>query len=511
MSDRNQANTESNQIETDNNSDENHLITERREKLKKIRELEGNAFPNDFKREHLANDLQTKFADMDKESLNELAFEVSVAGRMMLKRLFGKAGFATIRDQSGDIQLFLNTQLIGSEKMEAFKRWDIGDIIGIKGCMSRSDKGELTIRVSQLRLLTKSLRPLPDKFHGLTDVEARYRQRYLDLIMNPASRDVFNKRNLIIRTLRNFFDAHGFAEVETPMMQPIPGGASAEPFVTHHNALDMPFYLRIAPELYLKRLVVGGFEKVYEINRNFRNEGVSTRHNPEFTMIEFYWAYANFNDLMDFTDALMHDIATKVSGSTIVSYQGVDLNFGVPALRMSVVESVIKYTPQAQGLDLNTREGVVALADILKIAHKPSEGWGKILMNIFDEQVETKLIQPTFITAYPTEVSPLARKNDHNSEITDRFEYFIAGRELGNGFSELNDAEDQHERFMEQVREKDAGDGEAMHYDADFIAALEYGMPPTAGEGIGIDRLVMLFTDSVSIRDVLLFPHMRMV
>lgn len=498
-----------NRIAEINTVDENHLITERRDKLKKIREI-GNAFPNDFRRKNLANELQKQYDGIDKETLADKNHEVTLAGRIMMKRLFGKGGFAIIRDQSGDIQLFLNTQLIGEAGMEAFKGWDIGDIVGVKGVVSRSDKGELTVRTNELRLLTKSLRPLPDKFHGLTDVEARYRQRYLDLIMNPASREVFNKRNLIVRTIRNFFDAHGFSEVETPMMQPIPGGASAEPFVTHHNALDMAFYLRIAPELYLKRLVVGGFEKVYEINRNFRNEGVSTRHNPEFTMMEFYWAYADYIDLMNFTDELMKTLALASNGVSIIPYQGVMLNFGVPAMRMTVVESVQKYAPEAAQFDLNTREGVTGLADLLQIPYKAADGWGKILMEIFDEKVETHLIQPTFITAYPTEVSPLARKNDKNHQITDRFEYFVAGRELGNGFSELNDAEDQHERFMEQVREKDAGDGEAMHYDADFIQALEYGLPPTAGEGIGIDRLVMLFTDSASIRDVLLFPHMKM-
>lgn len=505
MTDSNPANT----ITEMNTVDENHLITERRDKLKKIREI-GNAFPNDFRRENLAGELQKQYEGIDKETLTAKNHEVTLAGRIMMKRLFGKGGFAIIRDQSGDIQLFLNTQLLGEAGMDAFKGWDIGDIVGARGVVSRSDKGELTIRTHELRLLTKSLRPLPDKFHGLTDVEARYRQRYLDLIMNPASRDVFHKRNLIVRTIRNFFDAHGFSEVETPMMQPIPGGASAEPFVTHHNALDMAFYLRIAPELYLKRLVVGGFEKVYEINRNFRNEGVSTRHNPEFTMMEFYWAYADYIDLMNFTDELMKTLALASNGVSIVPYQGVMLDFGVPAMRMTVVESVQKYTPEAAQFDLTTRAGVAGLADLLHIPYKSADGWGKILMEIFDEKVEAHLIQPTFITAYPTEVSPLARKNDQNDQITDRFEYFVAGRELGNGFSELNDAEDQHERFMEQVREKAAGDGEAMHYDADFIQALEYGLPPTAGEGIGIDRLVMLFTDSASIRDVLLFPHMKM-
>ena len=488
---------------------ENHLITERREKLAKIRAKQAVAFPNDFKRQDLAHDLHEQVKDLDKAALEAKKIDVALAGRMMSKRLFGKGGFAVIRDQSGDIQVFVNNDLLGEEAMETFKHLDIGDIVGINGILSRSDKGELTIRASIVQLLTKSLRPLPDKFHGLTDVEQRYRQRYLDLIMNPESRETFRRRNLVVRTIRNFFDAQGFQEVETPMMQPIPGGAAAKPFETHHNALDMKFYLRIAPELYLKRLIVGGIEKVYEINRNFRNEGVSTRHNPEFTMMEFYWAYATYMDLMDLTDNLMKLLAETVTGSTQVPYQGNILDFGRPALRMTVVESVQHFVSEAKDYDLNSREGVAAMADKFGIKYKSSDGWGKILMEIFDAKVEENLYQPTFITAYPTEISPLARKNDHNPLITDRFEYFIGGRELGNGFSELNDAEDQHERFMEQVREKDNGDDEAMHYDADFVQALEYGMPPTAGQGIGIDRLVMIFTDSASIRDVLLFPHMK--
>ncbi|MBS7835083.1 lysine--tRNA ligase [Wohlfahrtiimonas chitiniclastica] len=488
---------------------ESHLITERREKLAAIRKEKPVAFPNHFRKDTHAKDLHKRAENMDKEALAEAAIHVKMAGRIMSKRLFGKGGFVVLRDQTGDIQLFLNTGLIGQEKFEEFTHWDIGDIIGVSGVVSRSDKGELTVRVSEIDLLTKSLRPLPDKFHGLTDIEARYRQRYVDLIVNMEAREVFRKRTQIMRTIRNFFDSKGFEEVETPMMHPIPGGANAKPFITHHNALDMEFYLRIAPELYLKRLVVGGMEKVYEVNRNFRNEGVSTRHNPEFTMVEWYWAYADYQDMMNFTDELMTTLAMEVTGSTEVPYQGLTLDFSKPATRMTVQESIIHYYPEAKSFDLDTREGVAQLATSIGIKFKDSDGWGKILMEIFDEKVEENLMQPTFITAYPSEVSPLARKNDANPLITDRFEYFIGGREVGNGYSELNDAEDQYQRFMAQVAEKDSGDDEAMHLDKDFITALEYGLPPTAGEGIGIDRLVMIFADVASIRDVLLFPHMR--
>lgn len=488
---------------------ESHLITERREKLANIRKAKDVAFPNQFRKDTHAKDLLKRTENMDKEALAAEDIHVKMAGRIMSKRLFGKGGFVVLRDQTGDVQLFLNIGLIGAEKFEEFSHWDIGDIIGVSGLVSRSDKGELTVRVSDIDLLTKSLRPLPDKFHGLTDIEARYRQRYVDLIMNMEAREVFRKRTKIMRTIRNFFDDKGFEEVETPMMHSIPGGANAKPFITHHNALDMEFYLRIAPELYLKRLVVGGMEKVYEVNRNFRNEGVSTRHNPEFTMVEWYWAYADYKDMMDFTDELMATLAKEVVGSTSVPYQGLTLDFSKPAVRMTVQESIVHHYPEAQNFDLDTREGIAALADSIHIKYKDSDGWGKILMEVFDEKVEENLMQPTFITAYPAEVSPLARKNDINPLITDRFEYFIGGREVGNGYSELNDAEDQYQRFMAQVAEKDSGDDEAMHLDKDFITALEYGLPPTAGEGIGIDRLVMIFADAASIRDVLLFPHMR--
>ncbi len=496
-------------LQTEHEMTENHLIAERREKLAKIREERAVAFPNSFRKDTDAKSLHKEMEGLDRDALKEKGKIVKMAGRIMAKRLFGRGGFASLRDQSGDIQIFVNTGLIGEEAFEDFKTWDIGDIIAVEGEVSRSDKGELTVRAKNLTLLTKSLRPLPDKFHGLTDIEARYRQRYLDLIMNEEARETFRKRNLILRTIRNFMDNHGFEEVETPMMHSIPGGANAKPFITHHNALDMEFYLRIAPELYLKRLVVGGMEKVYEINRNFRNEGVSTRHNPEFTMMEWYWAYADYIDMMDMTEALMRDIAEKVNGSTKVEYQGEVLDFGVPSARMTVQESILKHCPEAKDYDLNSREGVVALADLYQIEYGENDCWGKIIMEIFDEKVEENLMQPTFITGYPLAVSPLARRSDDNPLVTDRFEYFIGGREVGNGFSELNDAEDQHERFMAQVADKDAGDDEAMHYDKDFVTALEYGMPPTAGEGLGIDRLVMIFTDSASIRDVLLFPHMR--
>ena len=498
-------------VVNDHDQTENHLITERREKLAKIREEKTVAFPNSFRKDTDAKELHKQMEGLDRDALKEKGKIVKMAGRIVAKRLFGKGGFASLRDQTGDIQIFVNIGLIGQEAFDDFTTWDVGDIIAVEGEVSRSDKGELTVRANHLTLLTKSLRPLPDKFHGLTDVEARYRQRYLDLIMNQESRETFRKRNLILRTIRTFMDERRFEEVETPMMHSIPGGANAKPFVTHHNALDMEFYLRIAPELYLKRLVVGGMERVYEINRNFRNEGVSTRHNPEFTMMEWYWAYADYKDMMDMTDAMMKAIALNVNdGSTKVEYQGYTIDFGQPAERMTVQESILKHCEEAKDYDLNTREGVAALADHFHIKYdKENDCWGKILMEIFDEKVEESLLQPTFITGYPLAVSPLARKNDENPLITDRFEYFIGGREVGNGYSELNDAEDQHDRFIAQVEDKDSGDDEAMHYDKEFVTALEYGMPPTAGEGIGIDRLVMIFTDAPSIRDVLLFPHMR--
>jgi lysyl-tRNA synthetase class 2 len=488
--------------------DENKLISERKSKLAALRE-QGNPFVNDFKPKDSTKNLVDAYNTLSKEDLDEKAVEVCVAGRMMLKRVMGKASFAQLQDSTGQIQLFVTRdELSEGFYNEQFKKWDIGDIIGASGTLFKTKTGELSIRVSDIRLLTKSLRPLPEKFHGLSDQETIYRQRYVDLIMNETSRDVFKRRSAIVAYIRNFFIEHNYLEVETPMMQVIPGGATAKPFVTHHNALDMDLFLRIAPELYLKRLVVGGMDRVFEINRNFRNEGLSTRHNPEFTMIEFYQAYATYHDLMDLTETLFRGIATDVCGSANIHYQGDDFDFSKPFTRLSVVDSILQYNPALTIADLQDGSAQ-STAEKLGIHIKNNWGLGKIQIEIFEATVEEKLIQPTFITEYPTEVSPLARRNDDNPFITDRFELFIGGREIANGFSELNDAEDQAQRFRDQVSEKDAGDDEAMHYDADYIRALEYGMPPTAGEGIGIDRLVMLFTNSPSIRDVLLFPHMR--
>ncbi|HMW42215.1 MAG TPA: lysine--tRNA ligase [Plasticicumulans sp.] len=489
-------------------TNENKLIAERRQKLAKLREA-GNAFPNDFRRDALAGALQGECAALDGPALDAAARRVTVAGRMMAKRIMGKASFTAIKDMSGQIQLFVQRDAVGDDAYTAFKGWDVGDIVGAEGVLMRTKTGELSVRVESIRLLTKSLRPLPEKFHGLTDQEVRYRQRYVDLIMNDDTRRTFAIRNRVIRGIRDYLDARGFMEVETPMMHVIPGGAAARPFVTHHNALDMALYLRIAPELYLKRLVVGGFERVYEINRNFRNEGLSTRHNPEFTMIEFYQAYADYRDLMDLTEDLLRGLALALLGSTDVPYQGEVYDFGKPFARLTIPEAVVAYNEGVTAEDIATLEGARAVAERLKLPVKPGDGIGKVVTTIFEETVEHQLRHPTFITAYPTEVSPLARRNDDNPEVTDRFEFFIGGREIANGFSELNDAEDQAERFREQVRQKDAGDHEAMHYDADYVRALEFGLPPTAGEGIGIDRLVMLFADQPSIREVILFPHMR--
>lgn len=488
--------------------DENKLIAERRAKLTALRES-GNPFVNNFKPEHLAQDLLHQYDVLSKEQLDEKNINVSVAGRIMLKRVMGKASFATLQDTSAQIQLFVTRdELPEGFYNEQFKKWDIGDIVGATGTLFKTKVGELSVRVNHIQLLTKSLRPLPEKFHGLSDQEIRYRQRYVDLITNKDSRDVFKRRSQIVGYIRNFFTEHQFLEVETPMMQVIPGGATAKPFITHHNALDMDLYLRIAPELYLKRLVVGGIDRVFEINRNFRNEGLSTRHNPEFTMIEFYQAYATYHDLMDLTESLLKGIATNVCGKNKITYQGGEFDFSKTFDRLSVFDSILHYNPKLSAEDLN-EDNAKSTAENLGIKVKDSWGLGKIQIEIFEATVEEKLIQPTFITQYPTEVSPLARRSDDNAFVTDRFELFIGGNEIANGFSELNDAEDQAERFKKQVLEKDAGDDEAMHYDEDYIRALEYGMPPTAGEGIGIDRLVMLFTDSASIRDVLLFPHMR--
>lgn len=489
--------------------DENKLIAERRSKLKKLRE-EGIAFPNDFRRNVMAGELHAEYGEKNKEELEELGVRVSVAGRMMLKRVMGKASFATVQDMSGRIQFYVaRDDLPEGVYNEQFKKWDLGDIIGGEGLLMKTNKGELSVKVDSIRLLTKALRPLPEKFKGITDQEIRYRQRYLDLIMNEESRNTFQLRSKIITHIREFLTEKNFLEVETPMMQVIPGGATARPFTTYHNALDMDLFLRIAPELYLKRLVVGGFERVFEINRNFRNEGLSTRHNPEFTMIEFYEAYATYHDLMDITEEMLRSIAENVIGKTRIEYQGDSYDFGKPFARMTVKESILHFNPDVSEADLDDLDKARAIAERLEIPLKESYGLGKVQIEIFEKTVEHRLKDPTFITAYPTEVSPLARRNDDDPFVTDRFEFFVGGREIANGFSELNDAEDQADRFQKQVEEKEAGDDEAMFFDEDYVTALEHGMPPTAGEGIGIDRLVMLFTDSPSIRDVLLFPHMR--
>ena len=488
--------------------DENTLIAQRREKLTAMRE-KGVAFPCDFRRNVVAAELHAKYDDKPKEFFEENPIRVSVAGRMMSKRLMGKASFASVLDMSARIQVFMQRDTLPEGVYAEFKTWDIGDIIGVEGTLFKTKTNELSVRIDQARLLTKSLRPLPEKFHGLSDLETRYRQRYVDLIMNEAVRDTFKTRTKIIDFIRRYLNGRDFLEVETPMMQAIPGGATARPFITQHNALDMELFLRIAPELYLKRLVVGGFEKVYEINRNFRNEGLSTRHNPEFTMLEFYEAYADYNDLMDLTEDMLRKLALEVLGTTTVTYQGEEYDFGKPFDRISVHDSILKFNPNLTAADIADLDKARTVAKDLGIPIKDSYGLGKVQIEIFEKTVEPKLMNPTYITEYPTEVSPLARRNDGNPFITDRFEFFVGGREIANGFTELNDAEDQAERFRQQVAEKEAGDDEAMHFDADYIRALEHGMPPTAGEGIGIDRLTMLLTDSPSIRDVLLFPHMR--
>jgi lysyl-tRNA synthetase, class II len=488
--------------------DENQIIAERRGKLNALRQ-HGQAYPNDFRRDALAADLHAAHDRKDNTILEATPIVVSVAGRMVLKRVMGKASFATLQDMSGRMQLYVTTDALGADVHDAFKHWDLGDIVAAKGALFKTKTGELTVKVRQLRLLSKALRPLPEKFHGLTDQEQKYRQRYVDLITNPESRRVFVARSRIVQAMREFFVARGYLEVETPMMHPIPGGAAARPFVTHHNALDMQLYLRIAPELYLKKLVVGGMEKVFEINRNFRNEGISTRHNPEFTMLEFYEAYQDYDYLMDLTESLLSDVAQKVCGTTTIQYQDVAIDLARPFDRLTMAQAIAKYNSHYSEADL-------ASVDYLRGAVKKhgtevfaTDGVGMLQLKLFEATTEEKLVQPTFIVAHPTDVSPLARANDANPAVTDRFELFITGRELANGFSELNDPEDQAARFSAQAQAKEAGDAEAMHYDADYIRALEYGLPPTAGEGIGIDRLVMLLTDSPSIRDVILFPQLK--
>jgi lysyl-tRNA synthetase class 2 len=490
--------------------DENQIIAERRAKLARLRE-KGNAYPNDFSREHLAADLHAAHGAATKEDLEASAPHACVAGRMMLKRLMGKASFATLQDMSGRIQVYVKADALGPEAYEDFKHWDLGDLVGAEGTLFRTRTGELTIEVSSIRLLAKSLRPLPDKFHGLADMEARYRNRHVDLIVNPESRDTFIKRSKLVQAIREFFVARGYLEVETPMLHPIPGGAAAKPFTTHHNALDMDMFLRIAPELYLKKLVVGGLEKVFEINRNFRNEGISTRHNPEFTMIEFYEAYRDYHYLMDLTETLLRECAQKVLGTTALSYQGEAIDLARPFDRLTMAEAIAKYNPRYPLAELSRPEYLKAALAPFEVEVFPTDGLGLLQLKLFEATTESKLVQPTFIVAHPTDVSPLARANDANPAVTDRFELFITGREMANGFSELNDPEDQAARFAEQARAKEAGDEEAMYFDADYVRALEHGLPPTAGEGIGIDRLAMLFTDSPSIRDVILFPQLKSV
>ncbi|MCW5625099.1 MAG: lysine--tRNA ligase [Burkholderiales bacterium] len=488
--------------------DEHQIIAERRAKLTAAR-AQGQAYPNDFRRTDLAADLQRDHADQQNDVLEAAPRAVRIAGRMLLKRVMGKACFGTLQDMSGRMQIYVALDLVGAETLDAFKRWDLGDLLGVEGTLFRTKTGELTVKATSVRLLSKSLRPLPEKFHGLTDQEQKYRQRYVDLITNPESRDVFVKRSQIVQAIRTFFVQRGYLEVETPMMHPIPGGAAAKPFVTHHNALDMELYLRIAPELYLKKLVVGGFEKVFEINRNFRNEGISTRHNPEFTMIEFYEAYQDYNYLMDLTEELLRGVAQQVLGTTSITYQGNAIDLGKPFDRLTLAQAIHQYHPHHSLADLAQPDYLRAALAKTGTETYPTDGLGVLQLKLFEAGTEDKLMQPTFIVAHPTDVSPLARASDADPAVTDRFELFITGREIANGFSELNDPEDQAARFTAQAKAKEAGDEEAMFFDADYIRALEYGLPPTAGEGIGIDRLVMLLTDSPSIRDVILFPQLR--
>ncbi|MEQ1603154.1 MAG: lysine--tRNA ligase [Methylophilaceae bacterium] len=489
-------------------AEENHVMAERREKLKAIR-AQGVAFPNDYRPQHHAAKLAAEHALKENEEFEVAPVAVSISGRMMLKRVMGKASFATLQDKSGRIQLFVSKENVGEEIYDTFKRWDLGDILAAEGVLFKTKTGELSVKVSQMRLLTKSLRPLPEKFHGLADQEIKYRQRYVDLMISEETRQTFIDRSKIVAAIRNFMLGHDFMEVETPMLHPIPGGATAKPFKTHHNALDMSMVLRIAPELYLKRLVVGGFERVFEINRNFRNEGLSVRHNPEFTMMEFYAAYTDYQWLMDFTEDCIRTAAIAARGTAVVEYQGRELDLSQPFQRLTIVGAIQKYAPQYTLEQLN--DAAYIRSELLKLGVKPFEhvGLGALQLALFEETAEAQLWEPTYIVDYPVEVSPLARASDANPEITERYELFITGREIANGFSELNDAEDQAARFQAQVAAKEAGDDEAMYYDADFIRALEYGLPPTGGCGIGIDRLVMLLTDSPSIRDVILFPHMR--
>ena len=487
--------------------DENKLIGERRAKLAALRAA-GGVFPNDFRRNALASDIHTGFGERTTEWLEANPTRVCVGGRMMFKRVMGKASFAKIADRSGQIQLFLQGETLG-EVYDNFKSWDVGDIVGAEGILFRTKTGELSVRVETLRMLVKSLRPLPDKWHGLADTETRYRQRYVDLIMNEQSREIFKTRTRIVRYLRDYLDALDFLEVETPMMQPVPGGAAARPFVTHHNSLNMDMYLRIAPELYLKRLVVGGFDRVYEINRNFRNEGLSTQHNPEFTMLELYLAYGDYLDLMDWIEKAIRGLAETIRGTQQIEYQGRMYDLRQPFRRVTIEQAILEHNPDIDAKQIRDVPYLRKACERLGIPIQQHDGAGKLQIEIFEKTAEHTLMDPTFVHAYPAEVSPLSRANNADPFLTDRFEFFISGRELANGFSELNDAEDQAARFQAQVARKSAGDEEAMFYDADYVRALEYGMPPTAGLGVGIDRVVMFFTNSPSIRDVILFPHLR--
>lgn len=483
-------------------------FTQRRLKLAALRK-KGNAYPNHFSRDALALSLQSQYGDHTPEALEKEKKVFKLAGRIMTKRLMGKASFVHIQDMSGKMQLYIRQDAVSPEEYEDFLQWDLGDIIGVQGTLFKTKTGELSLRCEHIQLLTKSLRPLPDKYHGLADQELRYRQRYLDLLVNEETRKTFAARSKIVEKIREFLRNRDFQEVETPMMQILPGGAAARPFVTHHHVLDRQLYLRIAPELYLKRLVVGGIERVFEINRNFRNEGLSTQHNPEFTMLEFYQAYANYEDLMNLSEELFRFLAQEILNKKMIEYQGHTIDIGQPFQRMTLFDAILQINTHLTAKDIDTLENAKKTAKKLEIPLQEKYGLGKIQLEIFEKTVEHRLMAPTFITAYPAEVSPLARKNDQNPFVVDRFELFIAGREIANGFSELNDAEDQAERFRQQAADKESGESEAMPYDEDYITALEYGLPPTAGEGIGIDRLVMLFTNSPSIRDVILFPHMR--
>jgi lysyl-tRNA synthetase class 2 len=503
--------------------DENQLILERREKLKVIRQQQalgkGVAFPNDFKPAHHADAIFAAHQGQTPEGLLEQGAIVTVAGRMMLKRVMGKASFATLQDSTGRIQVYIKGEEVGEELYASFKHWDLGDIVGAVGRVFKTKTGELSIHATEVRLLTKSLRPMPDKFHGMNDQEVKYRQRYVDLMTDEDARKRFTARSKAVSGIREFMVAHHFLEVETPMLHPIPGGANAKPFTTHHNALDQQMFLRIAPELYLKRLIVGGFDRVFEINRSFRNEGISVRHNPEFTMMEFYAAYWDYQDLMTFTEALIRDAAQKAVGTLALSYGGKAVDLSQPFERLTIHEAICKYTEAALPLEDGSGLRVDNAAWLINALRKLglSEGKNKLSTRslaslqvmYFEETVEEKLWQPTFICEHPVEISPLARASDHKPGVTERFELYITGREFGNGFSELNDAEEQAARFHAQVAAKDSGDDEAMYYDHDFIRALEYGMPPTGGCGVGLDRLMMLLTDSSSIRDVILFPALR--